>query len=152
MYNLYKLSCLKPIDRRIILQITLALPLVVLGLKVVRFSRLFVILGNLADWFPEPLLQDESIYVERVRQWVRYTKREAPYLGNCLSRSLVLWWLLRRKQIECVLRIGTRKQNGEFQAHAWLEYGGKPLNAGALVRQNYATFDYDFMPETVKVY
>jgi hypothetical protein len=45
------------------------------------------------------------------------------------------------------MRIGTRRLDGEFQAHAWLEYQGQPLNAGKRVRQKYMVFEYTFTPQ-----
>lgn len=35
----------------------------------------------------------------------------------------MLWYLLRRQGIAAELQIGTRFE-GEFQAHAWVEYQG----------------------------
>jgi hypothetical protein len=48
--------------------------------------------------------------------------------NNCLTRSLYLWWLLRRKGVYCHLRIGVRMVQGAFEAHAWVEYAGIPVN------------------------
>ena len=47
---------------------------------------------------------------------------------NCLEESLVLWHFLRREKITPVLRIGVRKLHGKFEAHAWVECRGRPLN------------------------
>ena len=47
---------------------------------------------------------------------------------NCLERSLVLCWLLERRAIGGQLRIGARKQDGRFEAHAWVEVDGSVLN------------------------
>lgn len=47
---------------------------------------------------------------------------------TCLERSLVLWWLLGRQGIPAQMRIGARKVQGKFEAHAWVECGG--LNVG----------------------
>ena len=47
---------------------------------------------------------------------------------NCLTRSLYLWWLLRRKGVYCQLRIGVRLAEGSLLAHAWVERAGIPVN------------------------
>ena len=39
------------------------------------------------------------------------------------------------------LRIGVQCQGEKFQAHAWVEYEGYPLNDSADVRKRFATFE-----------
>ena len=144
---LRKFIALPPPDRWLLLQIGLMLPLTRLGLRLFGFKRTFAALAWLASLWERAPPADERSEVARARRWIRYVKRQGPYHGNCLSRSLVLWWLLRRQDIESVMRIGTRRLDGEFQAHAWLEYQGQPLNAGQRVRQKYAVFEYTFTPQ-----
>jgi hypothetical protein len=64
----------------------------------------------------------------------------SPLWGNCLKKSLVLWYLLRCQGITSELRIGVRKENGEFQAHAWIEHAGVVLNDTPYVHQQFTTF------------
>ncbi|WP_206437529.1 MULTISPECIES: lasso peptide biosynthesis B2 protein [unclassified Mesorhizobium] len=66
------------------------------------------------------------------------------YSGNCLKRSMTLWFLLRRQGIEGELRIGTRKADGKFEAHAWVEYRGKVLNDTVDVGERFAAFKRNF--------
>jgi len=54
---------------------------------------------------------------------------------------MTLWWMLRREGIPGELYIGARKEEGRFEAHAWVELGGQVLNDGAEVHQHYARFD-----------
>jgi transglutaminase superfamily protein len=61
--------------------------------------------------------------------------------GNCLSKSVALWWLLRRKGINVELRIGARRAGEGLEAHAWVELGGEILNDEDDVRESYATFE-----------
>jgi hypothetical protein len=49
-----------------------------------------------------------------------------PGRALCLEQSLVLYFLLRRQQIPVTYCQGV--QPHPFQAHAWVEYGGHPLN------------------------
>ena len=77
---------------------------------------------------------------------IRYARKHGPYRGNCLSRSLVLWWLLRRWGIESDLHIGVRRDTENLDAHAWVEYQGQPLNASEWVHEQYATFDGAILP------
>lgn len=53
-----------------------------------------------------------------------------PAGDTCLRRCLVLGHRLRR--LDPVLRIGVRRVDGVFEAHSWLEIGGRPLDVDAL--------------------
>lgn len=64
--------------------------------------------------------------------------------ATCLERSLVLWWLLGRQGIASSLRIGARKQDGKFEAHAWVECGGNAMNEPEELHRHYAAFDETF--------
>jgi hypothetical protein len=66
--------------------------------------------------------------------------------GNpaCLEQSLALWWLLGRQGIASSVRIGTRKTDQKFEAHAWVECGGVALNEPEDAHKNYAAFDEAF--------
>jgi len=48
--------------------------------------------------------------------------------GTCLSRSLVIWTLLRRRGVMAELRVGFRQRDGKMEGHAWVELEGVPLN------------------------
>lgn len=63
---------------------------------------------------------------------------------NCLSSSILLWFILKRQGLDTHLLIGAKKNNGKLVAHAWIEIGQYPLNAGKEVRQGYSTFKHDF--------
>ena len=64
----------------------------------------------------------------------------APYRGNCLSRSLTLFWLLRRRGLNAHLQLGARVRDGHFEAHAWVERDGIILNERADVADRFAPF------------
>jgi hypothetical protein len=60
---------------------------------------------------------------------------------SCLAKSLTLWWLLGREGIPSELRIGIRKENEKFEAHAWVERDGTALNEPEDHHRHYAAFD-----------
>ncbi len=74
--------------------------------------------------------------------------RAAAYRGvgpaTCLDKALTLWWLLSRQGIESKVRIGARKNGEKFEAHAWVECGGKVLNEPQEEHKHYAAFDEAF--------
>jgi hypothetical protein len=64
----------------------------------------------------------------RPDQWIAAMDRAARYVpgATCLAQSIGLAWLLRRRGVDVVVKIGARRGSG-FAAHAWLEYEGRPL-------------------------
>ena len=82
-------------------------------------------------------------HIELIARMVDAAVRNVWSGSSCLERSLALWWLLRNQGVACELRIGARKIAGKFEAHAWVEHDGIPLNE----RQehlHYSTFDATF--------
>ncbi|MGH9678172.1 MAG: lasso peptide biosynthesis B2 protein, partial [Candidatus Acidiferrum sp.] len=57
------------------------------------------------------------------------------------SRSMALWWLLRRRGMPAQLRIGARRTGGEFEAHAWVEMAGRAINDSNDVQTRYTPFE-----------
>jgi len=54
-----------------------------------------------------------------------------PMVLRCLTRSLALGWMLRRRGADVRLRIGTRKGAGSadlMEAHAWIVWNGQAVN------------------------
>lgn len=84
--------------------------------------------------------------VQTTCRMVRAALRYSFSQYTCLEESLTLWYLLRKQRIPVCLRMGVRKENEKFEAHAWVEYGGKALNQDEAVHQHYAAFEQD-LPE-----
>ena len=74
---------------------------------------------------------------ERVAWLVERAARNVPWPATCLRRSLVLWALLERAGVATDLRLGFRKTDEVFEAHAWVELNGIPLNDRRDVRTRY---------------
>jgi Transglutaminase-like superfamily len=72
---------------------------------------------------------------------VNIAARLTPFPATCLTRSLLLGWLLRRRGVASELRIGVQLRGGVFRAHAWVECGGVPVNDRADVAADFAPFD-----------
>jgi hypothetical protein len=72
------------------------------------------------------------------------------YHGTCLTRSLALVWLLRGQGLAGELRIGVRREAGEFLAHAWVEHGGTPLNDAPGIARAFAAFDRLSLPSHMR--
>ena len=89
-----------------------------------------------------PSAEQTRANVRRAAQMVAVACRRHPLHSNCLPRTIVLWSLLRRRGIAADVRIGVRcGSQGEFQAHAWLEWNGEVLNDAAAVASQYLPFN-----------
>lgn len=140
MSNKWRKFCrLTLAERRLMALNLLMLPVIALLLKAVGFRRLQRVLVWLS---PAKSASVESINEpRRVAEIVDSAARNGLFGANCLTRSLTLWWLLRRQGIASELRFGVRKVDGEFQAHAWLEHCGQVLNDAEDVAVSYSPFE-----------
>jgi hypothetical protein len=73
-------------------------------------------------------------------------RRHAPYPGNCLSQSIALCWLLRRRGVPASLRLGARIDAGAFSAHAWVESGDRVINETPDVTERFTPFQPQRVP------
>jgi hypothetical protein len=135
---------LLPADRKALLGAFFLLPLTAAGLRLIGYRRW--------RWFFESRLPrpssvgfhragDPSDTARRAARMVDAAAREGLRSGTCLERSLVLWWLLRRRGIPAELRIGALKNASIFEAHAWVELDGAVINDAGEVHRHYAPFD-----------
>ena len=76
-----------------------------------------------------------------VARMVRAAAAHGPFRANCLQQSVALWWLLQRRGLGSEIRIGTRKEGGRFDAHAWVEFQGLTLNESRDVHARYTAFE-----------
>ncbi len=139
LHRLARWRALAPAQRRTLVAACLAMPLFWLGLHAVglKRTRAFIEgapLGAASDGAP-PAAQARAL-----GDLVNLAARRGPFRANCLTRSLVLQWLLRRRGIASQLRIGVRRPRGALDAHAWVEYAGVPVNDRADVARDYAVF------------
>jgi len=76
--------------------------------------------------------------IERLERLVDVAARNHVIAMSCLRRALVLQRLLGRRGIQAELRFGVRKEEGDLEAHAWLEHAGRPLSERGTVRTRFA--------------
>lgn len=129
---------LPPADRRLFLQAAIALPFVRTALRVFGFSRCHAGLHQLApvsvrSAAAAPRLDD----VARLARLVRAAARLTLVDRDCLTESLTIWWLLRRRGLESDIRIGVRKGGGKLDAHAWVEWAGTALDEDRDIAQTF---------------
>ena len=133
---------LNAMQKRTLLAAWLWLPLFWLGLRVLGLPR-----------FQDRLLKAParsalSLTLPVVRvlgDAVNIAARHTPFPVTCLTRSLLLVWLLHRRGVASDLRIGVRLTQGMFDAHAWVECEGVPVNDRPDVNAQFASFG-DLIP------
>ncbi len=125
----------------------LLLPLFAVGLHRLGMARMRALLeGRSSPPAAEPLTPERYARARRIAVMVNAAARLSPYKANCLKRSLVYWWLLRRRAIASDLRIGVRKGAGEtLEAHAWVEAEGRVLNDSPALVMTFTPFAGDMI-------
>lgn len=128
------------------LKLTLLTPLIHISLLSLGFQRTQRFLKErlTQEKKIQPTIIDNRSFSRALRRLDKRFQKYNPLAGSCLSRTLSLWWLLQKMGIHTVIKIGTRREDGQFKAHAWLEYGNFPLNSRPQSCIQYEPFDYDF--------
>jgi hypothetical protein len=142
MNTLRRYFRLTPFERRIVAQCSLGLVMTWAGLRVVGFGWWKAVVVWLTPSDCPDCDDGESSGLARIIiRMQAAAERRIFFKPSCLEHSLVLWWLFRRHGIPANLRIGGRKEQGRFQAHAWVEIAGVPLGDAGSAHRNFVPFD-----------
>jgi Transglutaminase-like superfamily len=143
--RLRRFSALEGRAQSLFLRASLLLPLLSASLRRRGFAATQSTLKRLLS--PAKKALDAQEQIARTALAARMVRAAVKYgfgKPSCLEGSLALWWLLRRQGIPAELRIGVRKENRQFEAHAWVEYNGSALNEPEEHHQHYHAFDATF--------
>ena len=132
---------LSPWERKLLWYALALFPVIALSLQLGGLGRTQKLISRLSLPLPQVSAQYKLARVWQTTRIVNITSRYYFFLHNCLRQSLLLCWLLHNQGIVSELRIGVQCQGEKFQAHAWVEYEGYPLNDSADVRKRFATFE-----------
>jgi|SRR6266480_3546961 Transglutaminase-like superfamily len=127
--------------KELFLRAALLLPFLTLSLRLRGFRSTQAFLQNLLA--PSRITpQDAAIesHIVLTSRMVLAAARHSPIHSTCLERSLCLWWLLARQGTATELRIGVRKDGGQFAAHAWVEYNAIAIGEPEAPHLHYAAF------------
>ncbi|MDO9147208.1 MAG: lasso peptide biosynthesis B2 protein [Hydrogenophaga sp.] len=143
--RLAQFRALSAAQQRTLLAASVYLPLCWLGLRFMGLPRLQAWLQRrpLVAATPAPALALADI--QALGEAVNIAARHTPFHATCLTRSLLLGWLLRRRGVASELRIGVRLTQGTLDAHAWVECGGVPVNDRPDIATQFAPFG-DLVP------
>lgn len=135
-----KLAKLSFSDWRALLLALVALPLIALSLRTKGYKWTRQRLHPNTTATESPPAIDQLVLAQSISRMVFLAAIYGPYRANCLKKSLTTWWLLGRRGIPSTLKIGVNKQDGDFNAHAWVEYQGHVLLDTADVGERFSAF------------
>jgi Transglutaminase-like superfamily len=142
MGNWQTFSRLTGPERRIVLEAAIALVATRVGLRLFGFRRWTGVLQWTAPRKTELATENNSHNtVAGVLRMEQAAARNLFVTTNCLEQSLVLWWLLRRRGLAADLRLGARKDEQRFEAHAWVEFCGMALNSEGEEHLQFTPFE-----------
>ena len=139
--RLHRFSSLPRPAKLLFLRAAMMLPLLSLSLRLRGFRATQKSLKkSLSD--AKGILQnsDAESRVSVTSRMVLAAARYSPVSSTCLERSLCLWWLLACQGITAQFRIGVRKDNEHFAAHAWVERDGVAVGESQTPHLHYAAF------------
>ncbi len=140
--SLQRFSALERPAQALFLRALVMLTLVALSLRLRGFhSTRSTLQRTLSHRTPEMDSGCLNRQVALTARMVNTADRHGLVHPSCLAKSLTLWWLLGRQGITSRLRIGIRKENGQLEAHAWVEREGVALNEPEERHRHYAAFD-----------
>ncbi len=142
--NVGKFGQLSLAHQFVLVQAIVLLPLIALGLRLWGFQAICRLLERS---LPQTAFQPAD---RQGRNWqgcsgtitrlVQAAAKHGIWRANCLQRSLLLWWLLRRRGIAAELRIGVSRRTQRLEAHAWVEYEGIVLGDRPDIQQTFTPF------------
>ena len=135
-------------QKRIFLQAAMAMPLFRLAVVILGYSRIRRQLDSMNAG-----QRKENVDPRDLRQFAKRVNQAASVTlgaGNCLTRSLVLQWMLARRDIVTDLRIGVQTKGKILTAHAWVEKNGIPINDRSDIGDEYAVFDQPMPSSTFR--
>ena len=137
--RLAQLGKLSRTQQRTLMAAWLWLPTFWIGLRTLGLDRFQRRLQR------KPIVARHSLTMQQsevlaLAEAVNIAARHTPFHATCLTRSLLLCWLLRRRGVSSELRIGVNLSAGTLQAHAWVECAGHPVNDRADIADMFKPF------------
>ena len=120
-------------DRNTLLAMLPALALLSLGLRLFGYARLRRWIERASTHATSrPATQGDIATGERLARLASIAGRHGPVAATCLRQSLLVYGMLRKRGLAPELKLGVRRTNGTFDAHAWVELGGTALGQHTL--------------------
>ena len=117
----------------LLLKVSVLLPMVRCGVRLLPFKTVVALFAGKAS-LDGNRARSNRIRPDRLGYLVEVASRHHFLQPTCLEKSLILFRILRRSGLDPELRIGTAKNDGRFEAHAWVEHQGQVLLGGPVER------------------
>lgn len=133
---------LKPSERRLALEAAVGLTSTWFGLRVLGFHNCKAAIEKVTPLSSKvPESAEGAGTVTTIARMEAAAARHLFFTPTCLVQSLVLAAMLRRRGFDAQLRIGARKEAGQFEAHAWVELDGAVLDPAAGPTPEFVPFE-----------
>ena len=130
MERLNKFLRLPAVDRRLLLKVMLVVWTVRIGLWLLPFRVMRQLLAKLGRGSVGAQMEGRAL-VDRVVWAVTLISGYVP-AATCLTQALATKMLLDRHGYRATVRLGVaRSEDGQFQAHAWVERDGVVVMGGS---------------------
>ena len=106
---------------------------------VCAFCRFEKIHAMVRRWAVAEKNRDQPRAVDRICASMNYACIWYPKQVLCLQRSFATTYLLRKSGVQANMVLGAQKL--PFQAHAWVEVDGYPVNERSNVQAIYSVWD-----------
>jgi hypothetical protein len=139
--RLQRVKALNNAQWRVVAMSVVLLPPIQLMLKTRGLKRTAMLLAEHSDG---PLRRHDQPLAASMAEAVALVAGRKVVGALCLGRSLLLWFLLRRRGMDAVLVVGsTSAVDDEWMAHAWVELDDRPVNDAPDVAEHYVSFGLD---------
>jgi len=150
MTNLARFSALSGEQKRLLIIASMLLPLADIALRIFGYRKTQQALVRTTTG-QKKMADSQAAHLAQARQvanLVRIAAHKGPYSNTCLRESLVTWWLLQRRDIFTLLKIGIAKENDDFKAHAWVELDGMPVIDSEHTQMTFSSIYHTDMVQT----
>jgi hypothetical protein len=139
--RLWRYLRLNPQQRRDVRCALLLIPVVVVGLHIAGYAQVLSALDR-TSLRRRPSTSTAPVDDARaVAAMVSTASRLGVVPSKCLDRSLVTWWILRRRGIPAVVRLGASSDPAQLMTfHAWVECEGEVVNDRSDVLARFVPF------------
>lgn len=126
-------------EKKWLLTMLVLLPFVSAMLRVLGFNRSHAWLLRHSQNAEFIEVDSDALQLaDRLAVLANIAGRRGAVTATCLRQAMLLEWWLRRRQLDAKLKLGARLQEGQFDAHAWVELEGTALGQ---TEMNHQAFD-----------
>jgi hypothetical protein len=141
IHKLRRFAALEPEARSCLLRSIWTAILVRVSFRLRGYARTRQSLASRLSDGEKRLVPERESEIVELHSWAIRTTGEQVPGATCLVRSVALWWLLARHGIDSEIHFGVTKDAIDLEAHAWLEWNGRPLTDTEDPRERFTTLE-----------